>query len=101
MSKYQEKWMKKVMRVWPVAKGSLREVTKTCSRKNCQACLSGEKHLSWLFTYYVDGKQRCKYVPKDKVKTMQEALINGRKLEQLILESGLEILKKRKTSSSK
>jgi len=40
-------------------------------------------------------------VPKDKVKTMQEALINGRKLEQLILESGLEILKKRKTSSSK
>ncbi len=95
MSKAQEKWIKKVAKVWPVAKGSIREVKKTCSRKECKACASGEKHSAWLFTYYVNGKQSCKHVPKNKVDLVKQALENGRKLDLMIIESGLELLSRK------
>jgi hypothetical protein len=92
MSKAQEKWMQEIVKAWPVAKGSIREVKKTCSRKGCKACASGENHSAWLFTYYVNGKQRCKHVPRSKVDIIKQALENGRKLEQLILKAGLSLL---------
>jgi len=95
-SNAQEKWTKKTSSLWPVAKGSLREVKKTCSQKNCKACLSGERHPAWLFTYYMDGKQFSKHVPKSQVEKLKKALVNGRTLERLILESGLHILNENK-----
>jgi len=95
MSKAQEKWIKEVAKIWPVAKGSIREVKKTCSRKECKACASGKKHSAWLFTYYVNGKQSCKHVPKNKVDLVKQALDNGRKLDLMILESGLELLSRK------
>lgn len=88
----REKWTKKVANLWPIAKGSLREVRKSCSQKNCKGCLSGERHPAWLFTYYMDGRQHSKHVPKSEVETLKKALSNGRALERMILESGLRLL---------
>jgi len=96
-SRAQEKWTREVAALWPIAKGSLREVKKSCSRKNCKACLSGKKHQAWLFTYYLDGKQHSKHVPKSEVETLKKALSNGRVLERMIMESGLQLLGENKT----
>ena len=96
-SRAQEKWTRKVAALWPIAKGSLREVKKSCSRKNCKACLAGKKHQAWLFTYYQDGKQHSKHVPKSEVETLKKALFNGRVLERMIMESGLQLLDENKT----
>ena len=95
-SNAQEKWMKTVTALWPVAKGSLREVKKTCSQVGCKACLAGERHAAWLFTYYLDGKQRSKHVPKSEVENLKKALANGRELERMILDSGLHLLRESK-----
>jgi len=95
-SNAQEKWIKKAANLWPIAKGSLREVKKSCSQKNCKACLSGKRHPAWLFTYYLDGKQHSKHVPKSEVEILKKALENGRKLERMILESGLRLLDEEK-----
>jgi len=95
----QQELQDKINSLFPIAKGSLRKVKKSCSRPGCKLCSSGEKHSAWLFTYYLDGKQYSKHVPKNKVEMLQQALINGRKLEQLMIEAGLELLNKEKKDS--
>lgn len=86
------RWMRKVAKLYPAAKGSLREVRKNCSHPGCKVCSSGERHPAWLLTYYLDGKQCSKHVPKKIVGVMKKALANGRKLEDLMVASGLEVI---------
>ena len=88
----QERWMKKVEKTYPAAKGSLREVRKSCSRPGCKACSSGKRHPAWLLTYYLDGRQNSKHVPKELVGELRKALLNGRKLEDEMVLSGIELL---------
>lgn len=90
--KAQERWMKAAAKLYPVAKGSLREVRKSCSRPGCKACASGKRHPAWLISYYLDGRQYSKHVPKPMVKEMKKALENGRRLEYLMVLSGIELL---------
>ena len=65
--------------LYPVARGSLALVHKPCANPNCPACKSGEKHPSWIFGY---------------VEILREAIENGRKLEQMILEEGLALIRR-------
>ena len=74
--------------MWPVARGSLSYVRKPCVHPNCQACARGDKHPSWIFSIYHQGKQRCLYVPEELVATLRQAIANGRKIEQLLAECG-------------
>ena len=80
----------------PIAKGSLNEVRKSCSRPGCKACKSGAKHPAWLFTYRKDGKAYSLHVPRDLVETVRMAIENGRQLEQLIVTAGVELIRTRK-----
>ena len=82
----------------PVAKGSLTEVRKSCSRPGCTVCKSGAKHPAWLFTYRQDGKAFSLHVPRDLAGTVRLAIGNGRRLEQLMVEAGVELIRKRGTS---
>ena len=95
-SKTKEKWTRTITDLWPVAKGSLREVQKSCSRSGCKVCGSGGKHSAWLFTFYLDGKQHSKHVPKPMVSKVLKALENGRELEKLIVLSGLDFMNEQK-----
>lgn len=88
----EERWMRAVAKLYPAAKGSLREVMKNCSRPGCKVCSSGKRHPAWLLTYYLGGKQYSKHVPKPMVEEMRKALENGRKLEDLMVLSGLELI---------
>jgi len=85
-------FLAEVSRLWPVARGSLSYVRKPCVHPNCQACARGDKHPSWIFTVYHEGKQRCLYVPEDLVVTLQQAIANGRKVEQLLAECGAALV---------
>ena len=86
-------FLKKLDRLWPVAKGSLSEVRKSCMRKNCPACERGEKHPATIFTYWKKGKHYCMYVPKAIVPQIGKSLRNGRKLEELMKQIGPELIK--------
>ena len=55
----QTRWLDEVARLWPVAKGSLSEVRKPCTRSNCPACRDGRRHRVFLFCYREDGRSRA------------------------------------------
>jgi len=78
------------------AKGSLAEVRKTCGKKGCRKCASGEKHPAWLFMYRLDGKAYSMHVPKSMVPLLEKALENGRKLERRMVENGIALIRSRK-----
>jgi hypothetical protein len=87
-----EGFLKQVGRLGPVAHGSVSEVRKPCTRSGCESCRSGRKHPVILFTYWIGGHQRCAYVPKELAAALREAVKNGRKLEELITQAGVEYL---------
>jgi hypothetical protein len=89
----QQKWENQTAKLWPCLKGSLAKVYKPCIRTNCPACRSGRKHSAWILSYTDQGKRRCLYVPLEMVKTVALALKNGRRLEQLLFQTGPQLVK--------
>ena len=87
---------KKEKRSADAVKGSLTEVRKTCGKKGCRKCASGERHPAWLFMYRLDGKAHSMHVPKSMVPLLEKALENGRKLERQMVENGIALLRSRK-----
>ena len=82
----------------PVAKGSLAEVRKSCSCPGCTVCKSGARHPAWLFTYRKDGKPHSLHVPRELAETVRQAIANGRRLEHLMVDAGVELIRGRKKS---
>ena len=78
--------------VWPCIKGSLAEVRKPCGRPSCPACRSGNKHPAHILSYRQGGKVRCRYVPREWVAALRQAIANGRGLEQRMAELSGELL---------
>lgn len=77
----------------PALKGSLAKVHKPCIRKNCPLCERGEKHPAWILTVSQKGRRRCLYVPEGLVPVIQQAIQNGRKIEEWLSDQGPEIVK--------
>ena len=71
-------FLAEIAKLWPAARGSLSYVRKPCIRPDCPACARGDKHPSWIFSFYEKGKQRCLYVPQKLVATLRQAIANGR-----------------------
>ena len=85
--------------LWPAIKGSLALVYKPCIRPNCAACASGQKHPNYLLAFTSKGKRRCLYVPMAMVPTLERALENGRKIEQLLYDLGPALLREFRTQN--
>lgn len=85
------KLMAEVSKLWPAAKGSVRKYNRKCTKKKkeCEKCLSGEGHPVWELTYYKDGKQKSKHVRTSDIDAVKQALENGRKIEELLVDAGL------------
>ena len=77
----------------PVAKGSLSSVRMRCAKKGCAACTAGKGHPAWIFAYRAGGRRKCLYVRKRDVPAVMEALDRGRRLEALLLEEGVRLIK--------
>ena len=77
----------------PVAKGSLSNVRMRCAKKGCAICGAGGGHPAWIFAYRAGGRRKCLYVRKRDVPAVMEALDRGRRLEALLLEEGVRLIK--------
>jgi hypothetical protein len=92
-SPVQQRFLKKLLPLWPALKGSLALVRKPCIRPNCPACARGDKHPNYLLAFTQAGKRRCLYVPGDMVPQLKRALDNGRRIERLLYEMGPALLR--------
>ncbi len=77
----------------PVAKGSLSSVRMKCAKKGCAVCRDGGGHPAWIFAYREGGRRKCLYVRKRDVQAVRAALDRGRRLEALLLEEGVRLIK--------
>jgi len=80
--------LKKMASLWPALKGSLALVHKPCIRPGCALCASGKKHPAHMLSYTMEGRRRCMYVPVGLVPLIRKSLENGRKIENLLCQSG-------------
>jgi hypothetical protein len=88
----KDAFLKRVMALWPVAKGSLSQTRSPCIRKNCKACTSGRKHPKVLFTFREDGRLRGLYVRPAHAAQVRQAIANGRVLERLMTAAGRDLV---------
>src|SRR5256884_9856012 len=79
--------------LWPAALGSLSLRRTRCIRKNCSACLSGEKHPSWVLSGHIQEQRFSLYVPEALVPEVQRCLENGRALQDLLYASAVRYVK--------
>ena len=89
----RQNFLRQLETLWPAIKGSLAEVRKPCIRPNCPACARGDKHRAFIFAFTDKGKRRCMYVPAELVPQLQQALRNGKALEELLYQLGPELLR--------
>ena len=87
-----EKAFGKLAETCPLAKGSLALVRRPCIREHCRACESGRKHAAWIFSFRQGGRQHCRYVPKDLVAPLRQAIANGRRVEALLVQAGADLI---------
>ncbi len=84
---------KRLLTLWPAAKGSLALVYKSCIRAHCRRCARGDKHPNYLWSFTQEGQRRCLYVPKAMVPVLKQALENSRQIEQLLYATGPALLR--------
>lgn len=89
----RQNFLRQLQALWPPIKGSLAEVRKPCIRPNCPACARGDKHPAYILSFTDKGRRRCMYVPAQMVPQLQQALRNGRALEEFLYQLGPELLR--------
>lgn len=95
----RQKWENQIRALWPAIKGSVARVAKPCIRKNCPACACGDKHPAWILSFTLRGKRKTMYVPLPLVATLKKALQNGRKIENLLYQTGPDLLKQHRLTA--
>jgi len=89
----RQNFFRQIEKLWPAIKGSLAEVRKPCIRPNCPACARGDKHSAHILSFTEKGRRRCMYVPAELVPQLEQALRNGRALEEFLYQLGPELLR--------
>ena len=83
--------------LWPIAAGSLSLRKSPCTRERCSLCESNKGHLSYVL-YVKQGDRRFSlYVPDELADKIQQAIDNGRQLQDLIVEAGQRYTRALKT----
>lgn len=91
------RWFRKAIRkLWPVALGSVSLRKSPCIRPNCAACASGKGHSSYALSGYRGKRRFSIYVPDELAPNIEEAIENGRRLQDLIKEAGARYLRAQK-----
>ena len=97
-----ERWLsKQTAGVGPAILGSLSWRRSPCIRENCQACLSGEQHQSYVLYGRVKGRRFSVYVPEELVPDVGRCLDNGRALQELLYEAAPRYIKALKRERAK
>jgi len=97
-----ERWLSnQTASVGPAILGSLSLRRSPCIRENCQACLSGEQHQSYVLYGRVKGRRFSVYVPEELVPDVRRWLDNGRALQELLYEAAPRYIKALKRERAK
>jgi|ERR1700693_891039 len=97
-----ERWLTgQAAGVGPAILGSLSLRRSPCIRENCQACLSGEQHPSYVLYGRVKGRRISVYVPEELVPDVRRCLDNGRALQELLHEAAPRYIKALKRERAK
>jgi hypothetical protein len=96
-SSVQQRFLEKLLPLWPALKGSLALVHKPCIRPHCRACARGAKHPNYLLAFAQNGRRRCLYVPRALVPVLKRALANGRQIEQILFQMGPALVREYRT----
>ena len=84
-----ERWFRtQAAGLWPVALGSLSLRRSPCVRDHCEACARGDQHPSYVLYCRIKGRRVGIYVPNELVPQIQQALDNGRALQDLLYQAG-------------
>ena len=94
-------WTAHMQQLWPAIKGSLAQVRKPCIRPQCRACARGRKHPAWLLSVLSGGRRTTLYVPAVLVRSLKAALRNGRKIERLMQQAAIQMVKNHRRQSRK
>lgn len=87
---------KQLAKLLPAAHGTVAEVRKPCTRKNCPRCASGERHPSFIYVYSDEvGRRRCMHVPRELVPELRRRLENGKAVTRLLFAAGAEFVRTR------
>src|SRR6266700_3266563 len=92
-SALRQDFIHRLQKLWPAIKGSLAEIRKPCIRPNCAACARGDKHPAFILSFTDKARRRCMYVPAQWVPQLQQALRNGKALEEFLCQMGPELLR--------
>ena len=99
------RWIEnKASGLWPAMLGSLSFRRSRCGYANCSACLSGERHPSYVLYGRHNGRRFAVYVPEDLVGEVRRAVDNGRALQDLLMQAGpryVKALKRERASAMK
>src|SRR5258708_28579823 len=88
-----DRWFQSAVRqVWPIAEGSLSFRKSRCIRKNCSVCSAGRGHASYVLCGRRGSQRFSIYVPDDLAPAVQQALQNGRHLQELMNEAGVRLV---------
>lgn len=88
----RDRFLAQIARLWPAAKGSVAEVHKPCVRAGCKACAEGRKHRAFILACKEGKRRRCLYVPAEKVPALRAAIANGRRIERLLSQCGVDMV---------
>jgi hypothetical protein len=88
----RQDFLRRLDKLWPAIKGSLAEVRKPCIRPKCAACAHGDKHPAFILSFTDKDRRRCMYVPAELVPQLQQALRNGKALEEFLYQLGPQLL---------
>jgi hypothetical protein len=96
------RWLEgQMVKIGPAILGSLSLRRAPCIRENCQACLSGEQHPSWVLYGRAKGRRFSVYVPEELVPEVRRCLDNGRALQDLLYEAAPRFVKALKRAKDK
>jgi hypothetical protein len=88
-----KRWfLRETERLWPLALGSLSLRRGPCIRPRCSACAAGEGHTSWALSGRQGQRRFSLYVPQDVVPEIEQAIEQGRQLQELMREAGQRYL---------
>jgi len=85
----RQEFLAAVSKLWPVAGGSLSLRKSSCMRERCTACESGTGHLRYGLWGRSGAERFSLYVAEELVPELEQALLNGQALQQLVREMGV------------
>src|SRR5450432_4604023 len=85
----RQEFLAAVGKLWPVAGGSLSLRKSSCARERCTACESGVGHPRYGLWGRSGTERFSLYIAKEMVPELEQALLNGQALQQLVREMGV------------